>query len=74
MTALNRTELAGHFRRLHDNADWRHYVNTIELAYNRSVAALLNSDHPDEALRGESRAYFNLLKTIHSNSPQDNTP
>jgi len=74
MSALKRTDLAEHLLRLQDNAHWRHYVNTVELAYNRSVAALLLSDHPDEALRGECRTYFNLLKMIHNNSPQDNTP
>lgn len=74
MSALDRKALAAHLLRLQDNADWRHYVNTLEVTYNRAVEALLNSDHPDEVLRGECRSYLNLLKTIHNNSPQDNTP
>jgi len=74
MSALNRKELAEHLLRLQDNGHWRHYVSTLEMTYNRAVESLLNSDHPDEALRGECRAYLTLLKTIHNNSPQDNTP
>ena len=74
MSALNRRELQPHLLQLKDNAHWRHYVSTLEMAYNRAVEGLLNSDHPDEVLRGECRSYLNLLKTIHNNSPQDNTP
>jgi len=32
MSALKRTDLAEHLLRLQDNAHWRHYVNTVELA------------------------------------------
>ncbi len=74
MSALNRKELAENLLRLKGNVHFGHYVNTLEQTYNRSVEALLNSDHPDEALRGECRSYLNLLKTIHNNSSQDNTP
>lgn len=73
MSILNRRELAEHLLRLQGNAHWGHYVNTLEQTYNRAVEGLLNSDHPDEALRGECRAYLNLLKMIHNNSPQDTT-
>ncbi len=71
MSALDRKALTEHVLRLQDNVHWGHYVSTLELTYNRSVDALLNSDHPDEALRGECRAYLRLLKIIHSASPQE---
>jgi hypothetical protein len=68
-----RQELAEGLLRLKDHADWRHYVSTLEGTYNRQVESLLNSDHPDEALRGECRTYLRLLKQIHSNT-KGNSP
>jgi hypothetical protein len=65
--SLDRKELADNLIRLSDNAHWRHYVETLEQTYNRQVEALLMSDHPDEALRGECRTLLKLLKNIHSN-------
>jgi hypothetical protein len=65
--SFNRKDLADNLARLSDNAHWRHYVSTIESIYNTQVEALLNSDHPDEALRGECRTLLKLLKTIHQN-------
>jgi hypothetical protein len=66
--SLDRKELAQNLLRLADNAHWRHYVHTIEEQYNRQTEALLMSDHPDEALRGECRTLLKLLKTIHQNT------
>lgn len=66
--STSRSDLADNLVRLKDNGHWRHYVGTLELKYNKRVEALLLSDHPDEALRGECRALLNLLKDIHNNS------
>lgn len=65
--SFNRKDLAENLLRLSDNAHWRHYVETLGGHYNSKVEALLLSDHPDEALRGECRAYLTLLKQIHGN-------
>jgi hypothetical protein len=65
--STSRSELADNLVRLKDNGHWRYYVGTLETKYNKRVEALLRSDHPDEALRGECRAYLDLLKDIHSN-------
>lgn len=64
---INRKDLAENLLRLSDNAHFRHYVSTLEQTYNQRVEALLMSDHPDEALRGECRTLLTLLKTIHQN-------
>jgi hypothetical protein len=66
--STSRQELAENLLRLKDNGHWRHYVSMLETKYNKRIEALLISDHPDEALRGECRAYLNLLKDIHGNS------
>jgi hypothetical protein len=65
--SFNRKDLADNLLRLNGNAHWGHYVQTLESIYNTQVEALLNSDHPDEALRGECRTLLKLLKTIHQN-------
>jgi hypothetical protein len=65
--SLSRNDLAENISRLKDNGHWRHYVGTLEETYNRQVEMLLMSDHPDEASRGECRAYLKLLKLIHKN-------
>jgi hypothetical protein len=65
--SFNRKDLADNLARLSDNAHFRHYVQTLESIYNTRVEQLLNSDHPDEALRGECRTLLNLLRTIHQN-------
>lgn len=64
----DRKDLADNLLRLNSNAHWRYYVSTLEAKYNSLTESLLNSDHPDEALRGECRAYLRLLKNIHSNN------
>jgi hypothetical protein len=69
--SFNRKEFAENVLRLKDNAHFRHYVLTLEDTYNRSVEALLMNDHPDEAQRGECRAYLKLLKQLTQNG---NTP
>jgi hypothetical protein len=61
---VSRRDLAENLLRLKDNAHWRYYVSTLEETYNRQVQALLVSDHPDEALRGECRALLTMLRTI----------
>lgn len=63
--ATNRAELADALLRLKDNASFTHYVRTVEAHYNDRVTALLSSEHPDEALRGECRALRNLLLNIN---------
>jgi hypothetical protein len=60
-----RAELAAIMAALTPNANWRQYVNTLEGHYNSLVDRLLDSPHPDEALRGECRAVRNLLKNIN---------
>lgn len=54
-------------RHLNDNDYWRQYVRMIESSYEDKVHALLMSDHPDEALRGECRALLNLLNSLRQN-------
>jgi hypothetical protein len=66
--AINRADLAGALRQLRDNANWKHYVTTLETHYNDRMKALVLSDHPDECLRGECRALYNLLLNINKNS------
>ncbi len=67
--SFNRKELAENLLRLKDNGHWGHYVQTLEHEYNALTEQLLLQDHPDEALRGECRAYLRLLKQIHNNTP-----
>lgn len=62
-----RDKLAAIFAALGDNAFWRQYVSTLQEARDDAVRKLLASDHPDEAMRGEARAYENLLRTINVN-------
>ena len=66
--SLNRQTLSDNLSRLRDNGHWRHYVQTLESEYNEKVTALILSDHPDEALRGECRALYHQLKRINTNS------
>jgi hypothetical protein len=63
--AYNRADLADAIHRLKDNANFAHYVTTLETHFNDRVTALLTSPHPDEALRGECRALRNLLHNIN---------
>lgn len=70
--SFNRRELAENLLRLKDNGHFRHYVSTLENEYNTRVEAMLMSDHPDEAARGECRAYLKMLKQIHNNSTTGN--
>lgn len=65
--SFDRKELVDNLVRLKDNVHFGYYVQTLEDLYNRQVEALLISDHPDEALRGECRTLLKLLKTIHQN-------
>lgn len=62
-----RDKLAAIFAALEGNAYWRQYVSTLQEARDDAVRKLLLSDHPDEAMRGEARAYEKLLYTIISN-------
>jgi ribonuclease HI len=64
----HRAEMAAVLAALKENANWRQYVTTLEGDYNRLVDQLLDSDHPDEALRGQCRAIRNLLKNINKAS------
>ncbi len=67
MLALDRREIAENLHRLAGNAYWAAYVAALQLKFDGLIESLLSSDHPDEALRGECRAYARLLKQIHSN-------
>ena len=60
-----RAEIVAIMAALKPNANWRQYVTTLEGHYNVLVDRLLDSPHPDEALRGECRAVRNLLKNIN---------
>lgn len=66
--SFDRNRLADALRRLKDNADFGHYVTTLEEHYSDRVQALLLSPTPDEALRGECRAIYNLLRNINNNN------
>lgn len=66
--SYDRARLADSIRRLKDNADFGHYVTTLEEHYSDRVQALLLSPTPDEALRGECRALYNLLRNINNNN------
>ncbi|HEY5211799.1 MAG TPA: hypothetical protein VIJ38_02125 [Acidobacteriaceae bacterium] len=63
--ATNRVELAEALLRLKDNANFAHYVRSLEAHYNDRMTALVSSPHPDEALRGECRALRTLLLNIN---------
>lgn len=60
--------LSDNLSRLRENGHWRYYVQMLEMKFNERVTALLLSDHPDEALRGECRALMQQLKDINTNS------
>lgn len=66
--SYSRAGLAEALRRLKDNTDFGHYVTTLEEHYSDRVQALLLSPTPDEALRGECRALYNLLRNINTNN------
>jgi len=66
--SYSREEAAVHIRQLKDLVSWRHYVQTLETEFNERVTALLLSDYPDEALRGECRALQKQLKRINQDS------
>jgi hypothetical protein len=66
--SFSRQELADALSRLKDNANFKQYVNTLEAHFNDRVKALLDSPHPDEALRGECRALRNILLNINRHS------
>lgn len=63
--SYSQKDLAESILRLKDNANFKQYVNTLEAQFNARVMMLLDSPHPDEALRGECRALRNLLKNIN---------
>lgn len=63
-----RNLLTENLLRLKDNAHWRHYVSTLVELRDGAVKQLLHSDHPDEALRGEARAYEKMLRVININN------
>lgn len=63
--SYSRQDLANSLVRLKDNANFTQYVRTVEAHFNDRVMALLNSPHPDEALRGECRALANLLRNLN---------
>jgi hypothetical protein len=65
--SVSRQGLSENLVRLRDNGHWKYYVQMLETEYNEKVTALLNSDHPDEALRGECRAIMNQLRNINLN-------
>jgi hypothetical protein len=65
---LDRRELAENLLKLNANAHWQFYVRALQAKYDGLLEAFLNSDHPDEALRGECRAYQKMLKQIHFNN------
>lgn len=67
---ISRSDLAENLLRLKDNAHWGYYVRSLEEKYNRRVESLLQSDHPDEALRGECRALLNQLKDIEKSTKE----
>lgn len=64
--SFDRQKLADAFRQLENNSYWRHYVTTLEEQFSDRTKALLLSDHPDETLRGECRALWNLLYNINA--------
>jgi hypothetical protein len=66
--SYNRKELTDILIRLKGNAAFDQYVSMLEAHFNQRVNQLLDSDHPDEALRGECRALRNILKNINTNS------
>jgi hypothetical protein len=66
--SYDRAKLADALRRLKDNADFGHYVTTLEEYYSDRVQVLLTQPQPDEALRGECRALYNLLRNINNNN------
>ena len=54
---------------LKENGFFRHYVKMLEALRETSVQQLLYSPMPDEALRGEARAYDKMLKDIRKHNP-----
>lgn len=66
--SYDRARLAESLRRLKDNADFGHYVTTLEEHYSDRMAMLVQNPTPDETLRGECRALFNLLRNINNNN------
>lgn len=64
------TELAAAMRHLSTNANWRHYVDTLEAKFNAKVKELIfETDITKiESTRGEARALYNLLHNINTNS------
>lgn len=66
--SYDRQRLAESVRRLKDNADFGHYVTTLEEHYSSRVEQLLISPTPDESLRGECRALYFLLRNINNNN------
>lgn len=66
--AGSRDLLSENLLRLKDNAHWRHYVGTLRALREVTIKQLLISDHPDEAMRGEARAYEKMLRAIDINN------
>lgn len=66
--SFSRAALTNAIANLQSQGPWRDYLTSVEEHYNERVRALLLSEHPDEALRGECRALHNLLRNIHVNN------
>jgi hypothetical protein len=56
------------FAGLKDNGFFGQYVKMLEAQRDKVTKQLLYSPMPDEALRGEARAYDLLLKEIRTNT------
>lgn len=54
---------------LKDNGFFGHYVKMLQKQRDDAVKRLLYSDHPDECLRGEARAYDQQLENIRKSTP-----
>lgn len=66
--SFDRQRLADALRQLKDNVQFGHYVTTLEEHYSDKVRQLLLTPAPDEVLRGECRAIYNLLYNINNNN------
>lgn len=66
--SYDRQRLADSLRQLSSSTDFGHYVTTLEEHYSDKVRELLLSPQPDEALRGECRALYNMLRNINNNN------
>jgi len=68
MTATEKDPLAEAVARLADNAYWRHYVSTLVTQRDASVHKLLyGSAEEAESLRGEARAFDQMINKLRRN-------